>query len=213
MYKVRRGLIASCLVAGACSAELGSGGDEVDPADSEPVIGSSAGGQTNIISDGWAEETVPHGNNLKMLNFKQMQSEVLRATSITSKEWATLRTAFGAPDFVNSFSEDRVPSATKILTWRRLAFSVCGSMISKETATPALFSSIAPSAAIDATNPRVTEQITAVFTKVFQAPPSADEVSLSTQMLVDAVAAGGTPAEAWTGLCVAYLSSMRFLTY
>lgn len=212
MYIPRTAFIAGCLVTGACTVGSGSGSGE-NPADSEQVIGSSAGGQTNIISDAWEVETVPHGNNLKMLNFVQMQSEVLRATSITSKEWAGLRTAFGAPDFVNSYEEDRTPTATKILTWRKLAFSVCGSMITNETATPALFTSITPTAAISASDSRVTEQVTAVFTKFFQDPPTADEVALSTKMLTDVVAGGGKPGEAWTGLCVAYISSMRFLTY
>lgn len=59
MYIPRTAFIAGCLVTGACTVGSGSGSGE-NPADSEQVIGSSAGGQTNIISDAWEVETVPH---------------------------------------------------------------------------------------------------------------------------------------------------------
>lgn len=198
------------LAGGSCT--VGGGGSD-QPADDDPVVGASAGGQTNIISDGWEVASVHAGNNMKMLNFTQMQSEVLRATGITYSGWTDSRVVFGAPDFKTSFQEDRTPTATKILTWRKIAFSVCGDMIKKETTTPTLFSAIAPTAAIDAADSKVVAQVTAVFTKFFLEPPVSAEVEASTKALVDTVAAGSTPGEAWTNLCVAYLSSMRFLTY
>lgn len=192
---------------GGCTADLG--GDEPN----DRVIGSTAGDQTHIISDDWEKAPVRLGNNLKMLNFAQMQSEVLRATSIAYDGWAENRAVFGGPDFKTTFQDDRTPTATKILTWRKIAFSVCASMITKETTTPALFASIAPTAAISAADPKVGDQVTAMFTKFFLEAPSSVEVEASTKALTDTVAAGGSPVEAWGTLCVAYLSSMRFLTY
>lgn len=196
------------LMGGGCTSTLG-GGEEPN----EAVVGSSAGGQTNIISDNWDEAPVRLGNNLKMLSFAQMQSEVLRATTIAYDGWAQNRAVFGAPDFTTTFFEDRTPTATKILTWRKIAFAVCGSMVQKESATPALFTSISPTAAIDVANAKVGDQVKAMFTKFFLEAPTSEEVEASTKALADTVAAGGSPAEAWSNLCVAYLSSMRFLTY
>jgi hypothetical protein len=198
------------LAIGGCTV---GGGGGASPADNEPIIGASAGGETNIISDGWELASVHAGNNLKMLNFAQMQSEVLRATSIVYEGWAENRVVFGAPDFKTTFQEDRTPTATKILTWRKIAFSVCGTMVKKETATPALFSSIAPTAAIAADDPKVTAQVTTIFTKFFLEPPTSSEIEASTKALVDTIAAGAAPAEAWGSLCAGYLSSMRFLAY
>lgn len=207
-------LAAACLsfAVGACTGEIG-GGSGPQPPDDDPVIGASAGGETNVISDGWELASVHAGNNLKMLNFAQMQSEVLRATSIAYDGWDENRVVFGAADFKTSFQDDRIPTATKILTWRKIAFSVCKSMVKKETTTPVLFSSIPPTAAIAADDAKVTAQITAIFTQFFLEPPTSSEVEASTKALVDSVAAGSPPDEAWSSLCAAYLSSMRFLTY
>lgn len=202
------------LAGGACTTPIGGAGDgENRPPDDEPVIGASAGGQTNVISDGWELASVHGGNNLKMMNFAQMQSEVLRATSINYSQWEKHRTVFGAADFKSSFAEDRLPTATKVLTWRKIAFAVCGEMVKQETATPKLFSSIAPTAAIKADDPKVIDQVKAMFTKFFFEPPTAKELEVSTAALAKTVAAGGGPSDAWSNLCVAYLSSMRFLTY
>lgn len=189
------------------------GGNDPSPADDDPIIGASAGGQTNIVSDSWEVASVHAGNNLKMLNFAQMQSEVLRATGVTYSAWGDNRVVFGSPDFKTSYLEDRLPTATKILTWRKIAYSVCGDMIANEKATPALFSSIAPTAAIDAADSKVVAQVKAIFTKFFLEPPTTGEVAVSTKALADSIAAGGAPTDAWKSLCVAYLSSMRFLTY
>lgn len=196
------------MMGGGCSMDItGKEGNN------DRVIGSTAGDQTHIISDDWEQAPVRLGNNLKMLSFAQMQSEVLRATTIAYDGWAENRAVFGGPDFKTSFQEDRTPTATKILTWRKIAFSVCAAMVKKETATPALFSAIAPTAAIDAADPKVADQVKAMFTKFFLEPPNSTEVEASTKALADTVAAGGSPAEAWGTLCVGYLASMRFLTY
>lgn len=215
MLRVAHGVLlaGSLTFAGwACTVSIDRDGETKAP-DDEPIIGASAGGETNIVSDGWDHAPVHAGNNMRMLNFAQMQSEVLRATTIAYDAWAENRVAFGAPDFRTSFQEDRTPTATKILTWRKIAFSVCTAMIRQETAGPVLFSSVAPTAAITAGDPKLADQINAVFTQFFLEPPGEAELEASIRALVDSVAAGSPPAEAWTTLCTAYLSSMRFLTY
>lgn len=194
----------------ACTSHLGQ---EDDGKDSEPVVGASAGGITNIISDGWDDALVPKGNNLKMLKFSQMRSEVLRATGVTWAGWEANRAVFGAPDFENTFQHNRAPSASKLIVWRKMAFSVCETMITRETAMPALFTSIAPTAAIAPTDPKVAAQITAIFIKFFLDEPNTSALDLSQKALMDSISAGANPSEAWRNLCVGYLSSMRFLVY
>lgn len=206
------GLLVSAIGLASSACTVGGGGG-TQPPDDQPVIGASAGGQTNIISDGWEEASVRGGNNIKFLNFTQMQAEMLRATSINYDKWEANRNVFGAADFRSSFEEDRTPTTTKIMTWRKIAFAVCGQMIKKEMTTPNLFASISPAAAIDIADSKVVDQVKAVFTKFFFDPPSSKELEMSTKALAATIAAGGKPSEAWANLCVAYLSSMRFLTY
>lgn len=212
MSTLRLGVVLGILASGFSGCSVGSDQDN-DDGPNENVIGASAGGETHIISDDWEVASVRLGNNLKMLSFSQMQAEMLRATTIEYANWAENRAVFGSPDFKTSFLEDRTPTATKILTWRKIAFDVCGAMVKKETSTPALFSSISPTATISAEDPKVAAQITAMFKKFFLERPTSADVEASTKALVDTVAAGGPPTEAWSSLCVAYLSSMRFLTY
>ncbi len=210
MLSISLGLLLTAGV-GACD---GSGlDDQQPPPDDDPVVGASAGGDTNVISDGWETASVHGGNNLKMMNFEQLQAELLRATSITYSKWEENRLVFGGADYKTSFQEERTPTATKILTWRKITYSVCTDMIAKETTTPKLFLAIAPNAAIDPADPKVTAQVTAIFTKFFFEPPNAQELDVSTATLAKSVAAGGGPSDAWINLCVAYLSSMRFLAY
>lgn len=197
-------------VCGACTGTIGSGNTEEDDG---PVVGSTAGGMTNIISDGWEIAPVRHGNSLKMLKFSQMKNEVLRATTVAYAKWDALRPTFGVPDFATRFDEDRTPTATKIVMWRKVAYSVCKDMVAKEQKTPAIFSSISPSATIGAEDPAVAKQVEIIFTRFFLEPPSPDAVSQSIKTLTGIVAKGGSPTEAWGSLCMAYLSSMRFLTY
>lgn len=214
--KAYLGMLAATfgLAAGACTVGGGGGGGGEQPPDDEPVIGASAGGETNVISDGWIVEPVHGGNNLKLISFAQMQAEVLRATGVNYAKWDKNRAVFGAVDFKSSFVEDRIPTATKLLSWRKIAFSVCADMVKNETTAPKLFSSIAPTAAIAADDAKVVAQVKAIFAKFFFEPPNAQELEISLKALVDTLAApGGTPSDAWTNLCVGYLSSMRFLTY
>jgi hypothetical protein len=200
---------------GGASARTGanavSGGMNVP--DNAPVIGASAGNQTHVISDGWETAAVPYGDNVKLLSYAQMQSEVERATGVVWPDWAANRVVFGGADYVTTFSDDRTPSGTKLLTWRKMAFDVCGTMIGAEAAKPSLFTAISPTVAISASDPKVAAQVKLVFARFFLENPAQADVDASTKALGDLIAAGGSPQDAWTGLCVGYLSSMRFLTY
>jgi hypothetical protein len=193
----------------------GKGGSSGAPGagDDAPVVGASAGGLTHIISDGWPNAAVPYGDNVKMLNYAQMQEEVLRATGVVWPDWAANRLVFGGADFAVTYADDRTPSATKLVTWRKMAFDVCTMMVKAEAAKPSLFTAIAPDAAISQTDPKVTAQVKLVFARFFLEDPVQAEVDVSVKGLVDTLSVGGAPADAWTGLCVGYLSSMRFLTY
>lgn len=206
-------MIAGCfsLAAGACT--VGGDGGGAKEADGDQLIGASAGGETNIISDAWAESTVRFGNNVKMLNFRQLKSEVARATGVASYDWGNNGDVFGAADFQTSFHDDLTPGATKIITLRKIAFDVCAKMIAAETTTPALFSAMSPKAAVSAQDPKLAEQVKLVFTRFFMEEPTPDEADVSTKAVVMQIAAGATPAAAWAGLCVGYITSMRFLSY
>jgi hypothetical protein len=148
-----------------------------------------------------------------MLSFSQMEAEATRATGVTWPDWAANRAVFGGADYVTTFEDDRTPSGTKILTWRKMAFDVCATMLTAEAKAPSLFSAIGPTAPIAAGDPKVASQVKLVFVRFFLEDPALADVDASIQALSDTVAAGGVPQDAWTDLCVGYLSSMRFLTY
>lgn len=204
--------VTACVgLGGACT--VGGNSEGPNAADRDPVLGASAGGETNIVSDGWAESPVRFGDNVKMLNFRQLKAEVARATGIASYDWGSKGAIFGEADFTSSFRDDRTPSATKLITLRKIAFDVCGKMMKAEAATPKVFSALSPNAALSAQDAKVTTQVALLFTRFFLEEPTAAEVEASTQALVAQVAAGATPSAAWAGLCTGYLSSMRFLSY
>ena len=226
-------LAALVALVGGCVGLLGDGGDEGQgggaggpggassakgtssgaDGDDSPVIGASAGGQTHVISDGWSTAPVRYGDNVKMLSYVQMQAEVARATGVVWSGWANSRAVFGGADFVTTYADDRTPSGTKLVTWRKMAFDVCARMLTTEASTPSLFSAVSPTAAIRADDAKVAAQVRLVFTRFFLEDPTAADVDASIKALGDTVAAGGSAEDAWTGLCVGYLSSMRFLTY
>ena len=196
-------------VAGSCT--VGDGGD--DQVENGPsVIGTSAGGQTNIISDGWVETPVRFGNNVKMLNFRQLKAEVARATGVTSYDWGNKSAVFGAADYKATFQDDRTPGASKIVAFRKIAFEVCDKMMTAEATTPKVFSTLSPKAALTGDDPKVAAQVKLVFGHVFLEEPTQEEVDLSLKALTEQTAAGASAAEAWAGLCTGYLSSMRFLS-
>jgi hypothetical protein len=177
------------------------------------VVGTSAGGQTNIISDGWGEAPVQFGNNVKMLNFRQLKAEVARATGVTSYDWGNKSAVFGAADYKATFQDDRTPGASKIVAFRKIAFEVCDKMMTAEATTPKVFSTLSPKAALTGDDPKVAAQVKLVFGHVFLEEPTQEEVDLSLKALTEQTAAGASAAEAWAGLCTGYLSSMRFLSY
>lgn len=204
--------IAGCvtLIAAGCTVG-GDGGSQ--GSDDDPILGASAGGETNIVSDGWPESPVRFGDNVKSLNFRQLKAEVARVTGIASYDWGNKGIIFGEADFRTSFRDDRTPSATKLIALRKVAFDVCARMMQAEATTPRVFTALSPTAALNAQDPRVAAQVTLVFSHFFLEEPTTVEVEASTQALVAQVAAGASPSGAWTGLCTGYMSSMRFLSY
>lgn len=208
------GMLVGCigLMTAACAGDIVGGGGGGGGGDDDPVIGTTAGGETNVISEGWEESPIRFGNNVKMLNFRQIKAEVARATGVTY-DWGDKATILGAADYQTSFRDDRTPSATKIITLRKVAFDVCGQMMKAEALTPNVFSAMSPKDPLNAQDPKVAEQVKLIFTHFFLEDPTQAEVDLSTQALAGQVAAGAAPSAAWAGLCTGYLSSMRFLSY
>lgn len=195
----------------ACTGDIVGGGGGGGGND-DPVVGTSAGGETNIISEGWEESPIRFGNNVKMLNFRQIKAEVARATGVTY-DWGDKAAILGAADYQSSFRDDRTPSATKIITLRKVAFDVCDKMMKAEALAPKVFSALSPKDPVSAQDSKVAAQVALIFSHFFLEEPTQAEVDLSTQALAGQVTAGATPTAAWTGLCTGYLSSMRFLTY
>lgn len=204
------GPLTFAVAVGACANGVGNGGDQ--GAVEDPVVGATADGETNIVSDGWEESSIRFGNNVKMLNFRQLKAEVARATGVTY-DWGDKGVIFGEADYKTSFHDDRTPSATKLIAFRKAAFAICKTMVTAEAQTPSVFSALSPNAALSAEDPKVAAQVKLVFNRFFLEEPTQDEVDLSIKALVAQGTAGTTPAEAWAGLCTGYLSSMRFLSY
>lgn len=201
------------LVGVACVSKLGGGTTEDNSARCAPIVGASSGSTTNVVSDSWYEAPVRFGNTLKMLNFEQLKSELAAVTGADSTELASAGAAFGAANYKTVFQDDRTPTSSKLIAYRKIAYKMCTEMITREGNTRALFSEVAPSAAISAQDPKVAAQVKKIFARVFLEEPTQVEIDHSTNALGQFVAEGSSPAEAWTGLCVGYLSSMRFLTY
>ena len=204
------------LVGVACIGTIG--GDKGDTGEDRsalcgPLVGASSGSTTNVVSDSWYEAPVRFGNTIKMLNFEQLKSELAAVTGADSTELASAGAAFGAANYKTVFQDDRTPTSSKLIAYRKIAYKMCGEMVKREGNTRALFSEIAPSAAINAEDPKVAAQVKKIFARVFLEEPTQVEIDHSTKALGQFVAEGLSPADAWTGLCVGYLSSMRFLTY
>lgn len=208
--------VGLCALMGvACVGTIGEKGGkgEDNSARCAPIVGASSGSTTNVVSDSWYEAPVRFGNTIKMLNFEQLKSELSAVTGADSTELASAGAAFGAANYKTVFQDDRTPTSSKLIAYRKIVYKMCTEMIKREGNTRALFSEVAPSAAISAQDPKVAAQVKKIFARVFLEEPTQVEIDHSTKALGQFVAEGSSPADAWTGLCVGYLSSMRFLTY
>jgi hypothetical protein len=190
----------------------GSGSDVIPENELE-----GAGGRD--LTEYWPNISVPFGENTKMLIFEQIRTEVMRATGRSwlvsgVDQWEANRGVLGGADYVRSFMDDRTPSQQKLVTIRKMAFTVCGDVVTAEAgqATRTVFAAVDPAVTIDTNSAIVTTQVQALWKRFFLATPSAADVTESLSAL-GSLQTMSNSREAWRGLCAGYLSSLRFLTY
>ena len=208
-------LLVAC-VGNVKTPPSGAGNDAgVEPGESEELVGA---GDRELLAD-WPSIDIPFSQNAKMLNFEQLRNEVKRATTLSWIEvdidqWDSYRSILGGADFVENWRFDTTPNQQKILTIRRMAFTVCGNLVSAEAgqATRVVFSDVDPAQAIDIGAPVTTTQVSALYKRFFYEDASAEGIADSLSLLGD-LQTSEDQQEAWRGLCTAYLGSMRFLSY
>lgn len=206
------GVLAAVLALASCT--IGDVGLEEGEADPEELKG--AGGRD--LTEYWPSIDIPGSQNTRMLSFEMMRNEVLRATGkswVVSgvDQWEPNRTALGGADYQTIFAEDLTPSQQRMVLWRRMAFQVCGDLVTAEAGatTRAVFTVLDPGATLDPTAPATAEQVRALYRRFFLTDADADDVSDSLTLLATLAPSGAQAG--WRGLCAAYLGSMRFVTY
>lgn len=184
----------------------------------ESVEMEGAGGRD--ISEYWPSIDVPLSQNTRMLSYAMLKSEVMRATGRSwviagADQWERNKGPLGGADFVSTFADDLTPSQARIVLIRKMAFAVCGDVITAEAgaATRTVFTDIDPGAAFDPTGGTAKAQIQSLFKRVFLDDASPEDVADGVALLKALSPAGDNGRVAWRGLCAAYLGSMRFLTY
>jgi hypothetical protein len=188
-------------------------GNGVDPTQLE-----GAGGRS--ITEYWPSIEIPLSENTRMLSFDMMRNEVMRATGHSwvvdgQDMWERNRGALGGADYQTTFVDDLTPSQQRIVLWRKMAFQVCTDLVDDEAGASSrlVFLDVDPAASFDPASSAVQRQILALFRRFFLADAEDQDVADARELL-QALAPGGQDGRtAWRGLCVAYLSSMRFLTY
>jgi len=187
--------------------------------DAGPEENELIGAGDRDITEFWPEIDLPYSQNTKLLSYDMLRNEVLRATGRSwvvegVDQWELNKSSLGGADYVNTFADDRTVSQQKIVTIRKMALAVCGDLVSAEnaTASPTLFTTVKPSAAISADDTAVATQVASLYQRFFLVEPSAAEIAEHVQLLID-LQTQTNSTQAWRGLCGAYLSSMRFLSY
>lgn len=215
------GQLAAC--SGTVSVD-GGPGDGDDPDDPRNPDGPEAPGDDELAGAGgrdlteyWPDIDLPYSQNTKMLSFEQMRNEVQRATGRSWREdgqdqWEAHRGVLGGADYIDIWAVDREPSQQKLVTWRKMAFRVCGAAVNADAGAPdrTLFVAVDPGAAIDPAT--AAPQVEQLFARFFLEAPSQTEVDQAIAALSEMETLANA-RQAWRGLCAAYLSSQRFLTY
>lgn len=204
-------LAAACLTTGAaCTGQVTS----ENPSGGDPIEMSGAGGRD--IAEYWPDLEIPLSQNTRMLSPDMLQAEVMRATGrswvVNSvDQWERNRGPLGGADYATTFADDLTPSQQRIVLLRKMAFSVCGDLVTAEggAATRTVFTDVDPAAAVDATAAATKTQITSLYKRFFLAEPSDADVA-DTQALISNLGTDGKIV--WRGVCASYIASMRFLT-
>jgi hypothetical protein len=198
------------VVLSACTGEIVMGGEV--PASNEMT---GAGGRD--ISEYWQTIDPALSQNTRMLSYAMLRSEVTRATGRSwvvgsADQWDKNRGPLGGADYLTTFADDLTPSQQRIVLIRKMAFQVCGDLVTAEAGatTRTVFSELDPGVAIDPAAPATKAQIAAMYRRFFLEDASNADLADGAALLGKL---GTTPTVAWRGLCVSYLGSMHFLTY
>jgi len=177
-----------------------------------------AGGRD--IAEYWPDIAVPLSQNTRMLSFEMMRSEVTRATNTKwlvagVDQWEKNRGSLGGADYATTFADDLTPSQQRVVLVRKMAFTVCGDLITAEAgaATRTVFTEIDPGAAFDPEGATTEAQIRALYHRFYLDDAEEADVADAKALLVKLAPGGTDGKKAWRGLCTGYLASMRFLTY
>jgi hypothetical protein len=212
--RVRSGALLAAGLAvllSACTGEI-SKSDGVGPASDEMA---GAGGRD--VSEYWQNIDHALSQNTRMLSYPMLRSEVMRATGRSweiggTDQWEKNRGPLGGADYVTTFADDLTPSQQRIVLIRKMAFQVCGDLVTAEAgaATRTVFTELDPGVAIDVTAATTKAQIGAMYRRFFLEDASEADLADGGALLGKL---GTDPKIAWRGLCASYLGSMRFLTY
>ncbi len=197
-------------IAATIMIPLGCGGSFSSDYDGEELIG--AGGRD--LTEYWVSVPIPHSQNTKNLNFQMMGNKVKSATGLNCGPSEQSRQTFGAPDYIENWSEDRVINQQKINGWRAIVMECCEELVTQDAgkANRSYFTVIDPAANINIAAIPVTQQIDAMHQRMFLEEVSTSDLQESLTLLSE-LQTEESPEIAWQGLCVAYMSSMRFLSY
>jgi hypothetical protein len=211
--RVRSGALLAAglaVVLSACTGEISKEGDG-------PASDEMAGAGGRDISEYWQNIDHALSQNTRMLSYAMLRSEVTRATGKSwvvggVDQWDKNRGPLGGADYVTTFADDLTPSQQRIVLIRKMAFQVCGDVVTAEAgaATRTVFSELDPGVAIDPAAASTKAQIGAMYHRFFLEDASDADLADGAALLGKL---GTDPKVAWRGLCVSYLGSMRFLTY
>jgi len=177
-----------------------------------------AGGRD--LTEFWDPIPVAYSNNVKMLSFDMMVTEVKRALDLSWKvggvdQWEANRSTLGGANYQTTFSEDITPSQQKVLLWRKMAYQVCADAVARDAGktTRVVFTDVDPGVAVSTSNAAVNAQVDSLYQRFFLEDAPAAEHTRATTLLAAAYADGTDAKEAWRALCVGYLASLKFLSY
>ena len=213
--RVRKGAFLAAGLAvllSACTGEISKEGP-----DGKPVTDEMLGAGGRDVSEYWQSIDHALSQNTRMLSYAMLKSEVMRATGRSwvlagVDQWERNRGPLGGADFVTTFADDLTPSQQRIVLIRKMAFTVCGDLVTAEAGSAArtVFTVLDPGVAIDPAAEATKTQIAALFKRFFLDEAAPADLADGAALLG---ALGTDPKIAWRGLCTSYLGSMRFLTY
>lgn len=171
-----------------------------------------------VTNDLWDDEACT--NTLNVMNAQMIENELERICHLPlsedEQESELIAEGLGKVNFLNSWSPNRQATRQRMALMQNLALDFSRRCLEKELGSdqPQIFVHTAPDAPIDPANSAVTEQLNALFLRIFLEkgevyPTEIDEA----RALLEQLQSVATPTDAWAGVMTAWLSSAHFLTY